>query len=370
MSEDLEGMQLHPGIRQYQQPEQKPLLNLGLVHFGLRRARKVLSGASRRKARKKMDVNRRNFLKVAGASLVAGLSNKARVSESTPVHEEGPVACLVDTTRCIGCRKCEEACNRSNQLPPPDRPFEDQWVLRSRRRPDATHYTVINSYPGSPSQLQTDRKETNIKVQCMHCLDPACVSACIVGALVKSPEGPVIYDSHKCIGCRYCLVACPFEIPAYEYHNPLDPKVQKCTYCVDEKEKTGAAPACAAACPMEAIVFGKRSEMLDLGHRRIKEKPARYEDNIYGEKEVGGTSWLYLTGRPAEELDLPKLPETAPARLSEAIQHGIFNYGAIPLLFYGSLVVLMWVNHRQKRDPIATVENQNSLTQEDKNDRE
>ncbi len=296
-----------------------------------------------------MGVNRRTFFKVAGASVAASLPLKTvRAEEPKPATSE-PIGCLVDTTKCVGCRKCEEACNRTNRLPMPDKPFDDLWVLRERRRPDATRFTVVNSYPGKPSPVQTDREKTNIKVQCMHCLDPACVSACIVGALTKSEIGPVVYDADKCIGCRYCMVACPFEIPAYEYGNPTVPRVMKCTYCVDEGKNSGASPACAAACPMEAIVFGKRSELLELGHRRIEAEPDRYQDRIYGEKEVGGTSWLYLTGRPAEELDLPKLPETAPPRLSESIQHGIFNYGAIPLVFYGSLAGAMWMSNRKNR---------------------
>jgi len=297
-----------------------------------------------------MGSNRREFLKCMGTTLAAaGVPlEKAEAANQVTLGDDH-VGCLVDTTRCIGCRKCEEACNRSNQLPLPATPFDNRWVLNERRRPDATRLTVINSYDGSPSAIQYDRKETNIKVQCMHCLDPACVSACIVGALTKSEEGPVLYDADKCIGCRYCMVACPFEIPAYEFENPTTPKVMKCTYCVDEQEKTGASPACATACPMEAIVFGKRSDILELGRLRIEEQPDRYIDHIYGEKEVGGTSWLYLSGRPHEELDLPVLPETAPPRLSESIQHGIFNYGALPLVFYGSLSGFMWVAKRKTR---------------------
>lgn len=303
-----------------------------------------------------MSVDRRTFLKVVGLTTVSAASVNANAKQKEPLNSEDQVGCLVDTTKCIGCRKCEEACNRSNHLPSSKTPFDDTWVLRERRRPDATHFTVINSYPGNPSPVQHDQKQTTIKVQCMHCLEPACVSACIVGALNKNVTGPVTYDSDKCIGCRYCMVACPFEIPAYEYTNPLSPKVMKCGYCVDEQKNTGAAPACAAACPTEAIIFGKRTELLDLARQRIKDKPDRYEEHIYGEKEVGGTSWLYLTGRPAKELDLPALQEKAPPRLSESIQHGIFNYGAIPLAFYGSLAGIMWLSNRKNKTDSSKTE--------------
>ncbi len=305
-----------------------------------------------------MGMNRRTFLKVTGATVAASLPSRSAQADESRAPDPDHVGCLVDTTKCIGCRKCEEACNRANRLPMPDKLFDDLWVLRERRRPDATRFTVVNSYPGKPSPVQQDRDRTNIKVQCMHCLDPACVSACIVGALTKSKTGPVMYDADKCIGCRYCMVACPFEIPAYEYNNPTVPRVMKCTYCVDEQQKTGASPACAAACPMEAIVFGKRSELLQLGRTRIEAESDRYEDHIYGEKEVGGTSWLYLTGRPAEELDLPRLPEVAPPRLSESIQHGIFNYGAIPLIFYGSLAGVMWMSNRKSHKASSESDNE------------
>jgi len=295
-----------------------------------------------------MEKNRRTFLKAAGAAVAAGLPSRSAHAGQSDAPVPDQVGCLVDTTRCIGCRKCEEACNRSNRLPQPDEPFDDRWVMRERRRPDATRFTVVNSYPGAPSPAKPDRDETTIKVQCMHCLDPACVSACIVGALTKSESGPVVYDADKCIGCRYCIVACPFEIPAYEYDTPGAPRVMKCTFCVDQHTKTGASPACAAACPMEAIVFGNRDELLDLAHNRVRAEPHRYDDHIYGEKEVGGTSWLYLTGRPAEELDLPTLPETPPPRLSESIQHGIFEYGAGPIILYGGLASMMWISRRKK----------------------
>lgn len=300
-----------------------------------------------------MQQDRRNFLKrtamAAGVVAAAGgaAPRTARASGADAADAVDAAACLVDTTLCIGCRKCEEACNEANRLPRPDQPFDDRWVFRDRRRPGADSLTVVNAYGGHPSNDQPDRSRTFVKVQCMHCLDPACVSACIVGALTKSPQGPVHYDADKCIGCRYCMVACPFEIPAYEYDEAVLPKVRKCSFCMDDLDAR-PEPACAAACPVEAIVFGKRGEILELARERIHERPDRYVDHVYGEHEVGGTSWLYLTGRPPEEIDLLPLPEKSPPRLTESIQHGIFRYGALPILAFSGLGALMWWTNRRQ----------------------
>ena len=133
----------------------------------------------------------------------------------------------------------------------------------------------------------------------MHCQDPACASACIVGGVdPKRKTGAVHYDASKCIGCRYCMVACPFEIPAYEYHDPVFPRVMKCTFCYERVEKEGKLPGCAQVCPVEAITFGKRSKLLELARERVKRNPGRYIDHIYGEHEVGGTCWDVFV-RPA-----------------------------------------------------------------------
>lgn len=301
-----------------------------------------------------MDVTRRGFLGLTAIAAAGSRPALARSGDSEadqaerPLHPDAQVACLVDTTRCIGCRKCEEACNRANRLPRPEKPFTDQWVLRQERRPSKDAFTVVNSYAGSPSKVQKERDATFVKTQCMHCLDPSCVSACIVAALRKTEEGPVIYDADRCIGCRYCMVACPFEIPAYDYQDPITPEVRKCTFCVDYTKNTVANPSCAKACPMETIIFGRRSALLDLARKRITERPDRYIDHVYGEREVGGTSWLYIVGRPADQVGLPKMTDVAPPRLTEAIQHGIFRYGAAPMAIYAGLAGIMWLTNRDK----------------------
>lgn len=303
-----------------------------------------------------MGIDRRFFIKSGLATMAGGyLAAQEMSPEPKPAKEPGKeanpdhVGCLVDTTLCIGCRKCEEACNRWNNLPKPDLPFTDKTAFREKRRPSVAAYTVVNQYPGRPSADQRQVKDTFCKVQCMHCLKPACVSACIVGALVKAADGSVIYNPDICIGCRYCMLACPFEIPAYEYNEALKPRITKCEFCADPAKKTGANPACAAACPTEALLFGNRPRLLEIARRRVERRPDRYVSHIYGEQEVGGTAWLYLTGRPYTELDLLSLQTAAPPALTESIQHSVYKFGAIPLALYGALAGVMWFIRRSRR---------------------
>ena len=289
-----------------------------------------------------MKLSRRAVLKLAlatasGSTGTAMAGQASQTATETPTTVSGYVGVLVDTTLCIGCRKCEEACNRRNHLPRTAESFSDRDILQSFRRPTDSAFTVVNRFSGSPSPDQASVPQTYCKVQCMHCLYPSCVSACIVGALTKMSDGAVVYNPTICIGCRYCQVACPFEIPAYEFHEPLIPRVRKCEFCAVRARGTGANPACAASCPTEALVFGRRADLVAMAKDRLKRRPDRYVNHIYGESEVGGTSWLYLTGRPVREIGLLDLPDTPPPHLTEAIQHGIFKYGIIPVGFYGLL---------------------------------
>ncbi|MEA3547306.1 MAG: hydrogenase 2 operon protein HybA [Thermodesulfobacteriota bacterium] len=298
-----------------------------------------------------MKLNRRNFFKlagVAGAGALATGTKKAQAWESKA--PEDPFGCLVDLSRCVGCRKCEQGCNEVNKLLPPERPFADMLLLNEKRRPDANSYTVVNRYFTGKSDEQDHLLPTYVKIQCMHCQDPACVSACLVGALTKKENGTVHYDVSKCIGCRYCMVACPFEIPAYEYFDPLTPRVRKCTFCFERIEKEGGVPGCAAICPVEAITFGKRSNLLDQARTRMKKDPARYIDHIYGEHEVGGTSWLYLSDVEFNKVDFQDLPSEPIPKLPETIQHSLFSYLWSPIALFGVLSVVMAKAQSKKKE--------------------
>ena len=187
-------------------------------------------------------------------------------------------AILVDITRCIGCEECVLACKDENDLGP-DRLRQGQEAVSGL---SATRYSTILRYPDNHF----------VRHQCRHCLEPACVSACLVGAMQKTPEGAVVYDSSLCMGCRYCLVACPYGIPRYEWDEAA-PLVQKCTLC-HHRITEGKEPACVEACPEDALLFGERGELLAEAHRRIAQNPVRYVDHVWGETEVGGTSVLYI----------------------------------------------------------------------------
>ena len=248
-----------------------------------------------------MSTSRRDFLKLAGAvgaATVVG-ADAAHGSSLQAEHQDG-FGMLTDLSLCIGCRKCEFACNEANGLSnEPIETYEDKSVFDQKRRTDASHLTVVNRFPAAVP----DEDATHIKMQCMHCNDPACASACLVGAIRKTPEGPVVYDSSICIGCRYCVMACPFSMPAYTYDEPFKPVVRKCTMCFEKTSQSGV-PACAQICPVEAITFGRRSQLLALAREKIDRHPDKYVNHIYGEHEVGGTGWLYLSPKPFEDVGL------------------------------------------------------------------
>lgn len=205
-------------------------------------------------------------------------------------------AILIDVTKCTGCELCAQACIEVNGL--------------NQIKANADRVT-------SPDGLSADRLSSVLKIEeghfakksCMHCLDPSCVSACLVGGITKRSDGPVVYDPDKCIGCRYCMLACPFHIPRYEW-DERNPYMKKCAMCFSRID-SGKLPACVEACPNGALVFGERSELLKQAHRTIAKTPARYRDHVWGEKEFGGTSVLYISDVDLEKLNWPRFQEAS-----------------------------------------------------------
>lgn len=245
-------------------------------------------------------MKRRDFLKgciMCGAATTLGVSSKAWGVGSFEGYPEG-MGVLVDLTRCVGCRSCEAACNQEQKLPAPSESFADQSVFAEKRRPTEGAYTVVNRY----EPKQQGAAPVYRKIQCNHCNEPACLTSCFVNAYTKTKEGAVIYNSKICVGCRNCMIACPFNVPGYSYSSAFNPVVKKCIFCHETRLKNGRPPACVEVCPQEVLTFGHRKELLKIANQRIKEMPDRYVDHVYGEKEVGGTGWIYLSGVPFDQV--------------------------------------------------------------------
>jgi formate dehydrogenase iron-sulfur subunit len=259
-------------------------------------------------------VSRRRFLQgaAAGAAAVAGvtvagaLPSGALFASSDGPAAEGALGMLIDLTRCTGCNACALACKQANGMANPD-------VAPVQLDSDALSY-VDSCLVDCGSEGQAT---VHIKKNCMHCLHPACASACTVGALRKTAEGPVVYDSAKCIGCRYCQYACPFGYPVYEWEGALG-LISKCQMC-NSRLAEGEKPACVDACPNGAVRFGTRTFLLAQAHAQIASNPGRYVDHVYGEHEVGGTSVLYLSPVPFTVLGFPALCELEIPHYAEAV---------------------------------------------------
>jgi Fe-S-cluster-containing dehydrogenase component len=307
-----------------------------------------------------MSISRRSFLKSMTAAGVAVAVPKAGGAKRDFAGYPDSGGVLHDTTLCIGCRRCEEACSEVSGLPALEKPIDDESVFENRRRTDDKTYTVVNRYEveghaGSPVFR---------KFQCNHCLEPACMSSCFVSAYRKTPEGAVEYDASVCVGCRYCIVACPFDVPTYEYNEALEPKVTKCTLC-QPRLLEGKLPGCVEACPQEALVFGRREDLISVARERIRRHPGRYIDHIYGEYEVGGTSWLYISGAPFEELgfrtDLGTTP--APKLTSGALAAVPIIIGVWPVLLGGIYLMTQSKERSSARQKAAAAKEAAETTQ-------
>jgi formate dehydrogenase iron-sulfur subunit len=288
----------------------------------------------------------------------------------TNAAEVGPIrSTLIDITNCIGCRACQVACKQWNEREGEDTELEAELGFQNPATLSAKTYTLIAFHEMENAQKPGGVESAFVMQRCLHCLEPACVSACPTTALYRQIDGPVSYNVDKCIGCRYCVLACPWDVPTAEW-NSRAPKISKCTHCADRTDQpvpiafngkplpddagkrfaeTIATPACVKACPADALRYGTREDMLALAHQRISDRPEKYVDHIYGEKELGGTSVVYLSAVPFEKLGFPTYGEKPfPAFTSAAL-------GVVPpaVMTVGALLGATYAFFRKRVQTVA-----------------
>lgn len=321
-------------------------------------------------------LTRREMLRgtVATASVAAVITaeGEAEAREAKPMPDEA-LGLLFDGTLCIGCRACISACKDVNKMPADRTELEAGNYWEAPLDISGKTLNVIKCYREGSGLHKDEVKDgyAFTKVSCMHCVDPSCVSACPVSAMTKDlVNGIVHYSVDACIGCRYCVEACPFGVPRFTYDTPF-PKIAKCQLC-QQRYADGKYAACAEVCPTGATLFGKVKDLKAEIARRKALPPGttttfprgrigsddtyvgqvgKYVERIYGEHEIGGTQVLHVSGVPFELLDKPPLPDVAPAAVSETIQHGIY-YGLLaPATFLGILVAAARRNMRAAEEP-------------------
>ena len=283
-----------------------------------------------------MTMDRRTLLKGAAAAGAGAAVSAATTAEASSVRPTAPpdaVGMLYDATLCIGCRACVTACKTANNMP-------------------GNLYDPPNDLNGETKNIiklyEEDGEKSYMKQQCMHCIDPGCVNACMIGAFKKREYGIVTWDKDRCIGCRYCQVACPYNIPKFQWDTPV-PEIVKCELC-NHMLARGEEPGCVQACPKEAVIFGTYEELLADARQRVADHPERYypagAPQIFGDTEGGGTQVLYLAGVDFEKLGLPDLGDDGVGVQMRAIQHGIYRGFIAPVALYGILGAVLWRNRR------------------------
>jgi len=282
-----------------------------------------------------MSMDRRALLKgiaVAGAGAAVG-AKSAAAYEAPPAPPDA-VGMLYDATRCIGCRACVTACKTANDLP--GNLYDPPNDL------DGDTKNIIKKYEAD-GQLASYMKQ-----QCMHCLDPACTRACMVGAFKKRDFGIITWDPGRCIGCRYCQVACPYNIPKFQW-DKANPKIVKCELCL-HMLKVGKEPGCCQACPKEAVIYGTYTDLMADAKERIARHPDRYwpqgDPKIFGEHDGGGTQVLYLASVDFANLGLPVLGDEPAGALAQKVQHAVYKGFIAPVALYAVLGAVIWRNRR------------------------
>ena len=295
-----------------------------------------------------MKIGRREALKIVGqgaagtVGLAAAGTNAEAAGKNRPIADDrDAVAMLYDATICTGCKACVSACSEANGLAPDTVLSDGLWQMP----------LDLNAQTKNIIKLATNDDASMIsyvKRQCMHCLEPGCVSGCPFGALAKrASDGVVTWDATRCIGCRYCEVACPFNVPKFEWAN-FNPRIVKCEFCAHRLED-GGVPACTEVCPTGAVIFGKRADLLAEAKERIEDAPGTYYENrVYGEKDGGGTQVLYLSSAPFSMLGLPELGEESVAHYGSKVHSIVYKWLALPLALYVLLAAIIkrrWDRH-------------------------
>jgi Fe-S-cluster-containing dehydrogenase component len=292
-------------------------------------------------------LTRRHALKViACGSLVAAAADaheagRAPIGEDVPKVPEGALGLLYDATRCIGCKACVTACTQANDLVPDTEISQGKWQMPSDLNCQTKNIIKLYDNPAA-------KQQSFVKQQCMHCVDPSCVAACPFGALGKDEKtGIVSWEGYRCVGCRYCEVSCPFEVPKFEWAK-FNPRIVKCELC-QHRLVDGRQPACTEVCPTSAVIFGERKNLLSDAHNRIEKNAGRYfENRVYGEKEGGGTQVLYLSGVGFDKIGLPSLSGRSGANYGTKVHGVIYSWMSGPLLVLGGMVAFIrnnWKSH-------------------------
>ncbi|OSM04084.1 hydrogenase 2 operon protein HybA [Magnetofaba australis] len=312
-----------------------------------------------------MAITRRGFVLGAAASAAAALSHPtpAQAGRAPKERIPGALGMLIDTTLCIGCKGCQNACKRELGMPADSEGRDDAPESALYDMPKGLSHTTACVI----KQSDAGDAASFVKQHCLHCVDPSCVSVCPVNAMIKDPvTGIVSNDPDRCIGCRYCVYACPFGVPQFDYVSAYG-RIHKCEMC-PERRAAGELPACCDACPTGATLFGPVEELMVEAQRRLNAKPGEsllyprgdlsgrkqgherpaplYIPGVYGQRELGGTQVLYLAGQPFEQLGLPTdVPDVSYATVSEGIQHAIYKDMIAPTVIFGGLLALI---HRRE----------------------
>lgn len=315
-----------------------------------------------------MEIKRRDFLKGLAGSAVLAMAPPAIAGSLEKNRLPDAVGILYDSTLCVGCQVCMVACKRANNMPPEFEGSQQRWDNPADL--SAKTLNIIKKYENGIRKTKDTEIDgyAFVKRHCMHCVDPACVSACPASAMTKdSGTGIVMYNKAACIGCRYCQVACPFNIPKFEWDDPF-PKIVKCQLCNHLLAK-GQIPACCSECPTGASLFGPVKDLATEAERRLNmaagkhyEFPVsemssakiqvhnakKYTPHVYGKNEGGGTQVFMLSGVSFNKLGLPMLPDRSYTAIAENIQHTLYKGLMLPIIAFGGLIYLVRRTEKKK----------------------